>query len=121
MAVLISEFYDLVLDRRAVSRSDAGNLTRIERRLVQIIAYRLMQTIRSVPNMTLYLRLLYFVGREREGHRFVVRGLRGEGIPIYRPAVKSRRRARLKASDRKTEPLETFRKFDRGRLTGPAR
>ena len=43
MAVLLGELDDLILDRRAVPGSDAGDLARVQRRLMQVVADRLVR------------------------------------------------------------------------------
>ena len=55
MAVFVGKFYNLILDRRAISRPDALYLSRIKRRLMQVIPDRLMQTLGCVTDKALYL------------------------------------------------------------------
>jgi hypothetical protein len=46
MALLIGELYYLIFDRRAISRTDSFDLSGVKRRLMKIIANRLMQPSR---------------------------------------------------------------------------
>ena len=58
MTVLFGKLDYLVLDRWTVSRADALDLPGIERRLVQIVAYGLVQTQRGITDVAVDLRLL---------------------------------------------------------------
>ena len=64
MPVLFAEFNDLILDRRTISRANALNLARVERRPVQIVADRVVNTITRIANEALDLVLLDLFGRE---------------------------------------------------------
>ena len=119
MPVLVGKLDDLVLDRRAITRPDTFDLSRIKRRLVQIIADRLMQSVARISDKALDLRLLDLFGRERKCNRLFVRRLRLKCIPVDRSAIKPRRRSGLQTSDRKPMILKGFRQFDRCRFACP--
>src|SRR5688572_21596842 len=118
MARLIGELYNLVFDRRTVPRPYASNLSRIERRLSDVLANRVVNTLGRIPDIALDLFLRDFVGRERKWHRRTVIGLRFESAPVNRAAIESRRRSRLQTAHRKTEILQSLGQLDRCRLPG---
>src|SRR6476661_585405 len=119
MSVLIGEFDDLILDRRAVSRSNPFDLPGIQRRVMQILADRLMQSLARVADMALYLRLLNpFCGKRKCYWLFVGR-LSLECVPINRSAIKPWRSTGFQPANRKSQLLEVFSQLYRCRLTGP--
>ena len=66
MPVLVGKLNDLVFYRWAITRPDAFDLARIQRRLVQIISDSLMDTVTCVSNKTLDLQLFDFFSSERK-------------------------------------------------------
>ena len=58
MPVLIGKLDDLVFDRRAITRADAGYLTRVQRRFVQVIPDRVVDRFVREANIAIQLPLI---------------------------------------------------------------
>ena len=122
MALAIGKPHDLVLERRAVARTDAPNLAVVERRLVDVAANELVHPCRRVQRVAGDLLPVDAIGRERERH----------GRVVARPGARSarsrcsRRSSRggvpvLSRPQRKPQRLQRFGQLVRRRLAGAAR
>ncbi len=121
VARAIGEPHDLVLDRRAVARSNAFDGTRIERRAVESLANDLVRALRRVRDVAADLaRVLGSPPEEREHRRRRIAGLLGEIRVIDGAAVDARRRAGLQAPDRETQVAQPACEADRRWVAGAA-
>ena len=62
MTVLVAKFHDLVLDRRAIARANALNLTGVQWRSTDVPANRVVENPTRVSDEALYLVLFDLVG-----------------------------------------------------------
>ena len=92
---------DLVLERRAVARTDAANLPVEQRRAVDVRAHDRSHAIVRVQQVAVDLRPTDRARQEREGHRRIVAALDGERsvrdatLEVDARAIEPRRRAGL--------------------------
>ena len=103
MAGLVRKLYDLVLDRRAVPRTNTFNLSRVKRRLGDVGANRVVYLFGRVADVAVDLFLLETIRRKRKRHRYLIARLRFERVPVNGPAIEPRRRSGLEATNRKAE------------------
>ena len=108
MAVLIGKAYNLVLDGGAISRPLSRQLPAINRRFMQVFSNNLVGFRICIGNRTLYLRLDYRVGQVRKGLRFIITNLFFKTVPIDRPAIQTRGRARFEAAHIKPQGIKTL-------------
>src|SRR5215831_11187262 len=87
MARLLAELDDLVLDRRAVARSDSFDVSAIERRFVQVAPYHVVDRLVRIADEAFDLRAVYRIGLERERNGALVAGLPLELSVVDRAAV----------------------------------
>src|SRR5438045_539275 len=121
MPLALRETHDLVLDRWAIARADAGDLPRIHRRAAKIGANDGMRRRGRHRDVADDLRRLDAVGNERERRRRGVAGLHIEAGPVDRAAVEPRRRPGLEAPERKAVTGERLRQAERRLFADPAR
>src|SRR5689334_22869175 len=112
MARLVGKLDDLVLNRGAVARTDPFDLSGIERRLRNVRANRVVNLLGRIADVAVDLLLLETVSSKREWHWRFVAGLWLKRTPVDRSAVQSWRRSRLEATNRKTEPFQSFGKLN---------
>src|SRR6185503_8573360 len=120
MAGLLRKLNYLIFNRRAVTRSNAFDGARVERRFMKIGSDLFMQLFVCVAEIAIELILLDLFSRKRKGHRPVVRRLWLKSVPVNGSSVEARRRAGFQSSHRKAKPLEGLRKFDRRGFAGAA-
>src|SRR5581483_7344068 len=93
MAFLVGEANDLVLERRAIARTDPADLTVEQRRSIDIRANEIAHAIVGVNEIAVDLRTIDRVGEKRERHRRPVALLHSEStfahvtIEINRGAI----------------------------------
>ena len=87
---------------------------------MEILPNGFVKPLARIPDMTLYLRLLYPLRGEREWYRPFVRRLSLERIPVDRPSIEAGRRSRFEPSHGETEAFEVLSKLDRRGLAGAA-
>ncbi|MEY9611533.1 hypothetical protein ABIF21_004407 [Bradyrhizobium elkanii] len=121
MAVTVAEADDLVLDRGAIARSGALDLTGIHRRAMHIGPDHLMGRGRRPGDAALDLRRRNPVSHDRKRLRRLVSGLHFDRGPVDRSAVEARRRSGLEPAERKPCPFEGSRQAHGRRLADPAR
>ena len=121
MALAVREPHDLVLERRAVARADAADLTVEERRLADVLPHELVDPVRRVQQVTINLLAADLVGRERERHGRIVAALGREPRKVDAAAIEPRRRAGLQTSPGEPERFDRLGKISRGRFAGAAR
>src|SRR5215216_6874535 len=98
MTRLVRKLYDFVFYRWAVSRTDAFDLPRIERRLGEVRSNRIMHLFGRVADIALDLFLLQTVSRKRERHRHFIARLRLERAPVNCSAIQPWRGSGLQAT-----------------------
>src|SRR3954466_4566852 len=89
VSLFIRELNYFVFYRRTITRTDPLDLTGIKRRLVKIIANRLMGSLARIANKALPLRLLDLFRSERKGYGLLIRRLRFKSVPVYSSAVEA--------------------------------
>ena len=103
VAVAIAETRHLILDRRAIARTRAGNGPSPHRRATQRSACMiLMRGKRRAGDVTGDLAIHDLSCQRGKGLRLRIAPLRLEAIPMDRRAVQSRRRACLKPRHRRS-------------------
>ncbi len=75
MALTVGETDHLVLNRRTVARTGAGDIARIHRRQMQVVADQVMAGRRSAGQVTINLRHRNAVGEGRKRGWRIVAGL----------------------------------------------
>src|SRR5450759_1340968 len=114
MPFLVGEANDLVFERRAVSRTDAANLTVEERRAIDIRSHEIAHAIVGVEEVAINLRAIDWrrEKRERHGRRVAALGRECSGphlaIEIDAVAIETRRRAGLQSAPLEAARLERF-------------
>src|SRR5690606_19679923 len=107
----------LVLEGRAIARSDRFDLSRVERRAIQIPPDQLVSLRRAMGDVADHLRGFYPLGQAREGLRRIVSGLDVESIIVNASAIEPRRRACLESAKLEAGPLQGAGETLCGRLT----
>ena len=97
MARLIREAHDLILDGRAVARTDALDFAAVERRTVEVCADDLMRFRSRIGQMTYRAVIGRMVGLEGKRDNFILSLLHRKAFKVNRAAVDARRRAGLEA------------------------
>ena len=87
MGGFVREPDDLILDRRAVPRSNTLDVTAIHGRPIQIISDDLMGFFVGMRDCARNLAHKWCIGQERKHHRIIVTGLFVKAFPIYRLSV----------------------------------
>ncbi len=118
MRLLVGESHDLVFERWTVSRSNARNLSVVERGLADIRPDQVADAVVRIEDVAADLLAIDPPGHERERHRRLIAGFRREAREVDAVAVQARRRAGLQASPLQAERLERFREHVRRRLSG---
>ena len=114
---LLGEAHHLVLDRRAVARADAFDLSRVERRAVERGSDQLVRVGPRVRDPARHLRRMLVARAEVGEHRArVVAGLLVEAREFDRAAVEARRRAGLQAVDAERQLAQPGGEPRRGRI-----
>ena len=103
MALALAELDDLVLDRRAVARSDAFDAAAVHRRAFQVVADHLVRSGVRVGDPAGNLRQRRLGGLVGERARRVVAGLDLQRVIVDGAAIDSRRGARLEPADLEAE------------------
>ena len=92
MTRLVGKPDNLILNRRAVPRTDALNLTTVQRGAGDVLAAAFMRLRRGVSDVAGYLRPLDLIGNKRERSWLRIACLRFEAAPIDGPPIQPRRR-----------------------------
>ena len=106
MAVAFAEFYDLVFDRRTVTRTATCDLAGIHRRAMHVVANDLVRGGNRARDAAFDLRIGDAFGQHRERFGRIVAGLHLDALPIDGAAVQPRRRAGLQAAEREAGAFE---------------
>src|SRR5712671_5516901 len=118
MSGLVWKLNDLILDRRTIARSDAGDLSGIQGRLMKVGAYRFMNQFRGITKMAIQLLLPNLVSGERKGHWAFVRRLRLKRFPVNCSSIEPGRRAGFQSTHPQAEVLKRLCELNRSRLAG---
>src|SRR5690348_8339446 len=121
MSITLGKPHDLVLDRRAITRTGAGDLPGIHRGAVEISPDDPVRCRGGCRDMADNLWRLDPVGDERERRRRVVAWLNGELGPVDRATIEPRRCTGLEPPKRKTLTGEGLRQAERRPLADPTR
>src|SRR5206468_5551197 len=125
--LLVRKTHDLVLERRAVPRTDAADLTVEQRRSRDVRANEIAHAIVGVNQVTVDLRTIDSFGHERERDRWHVAALDGEcslgnrAAEIDTLAIESWRRSGLQPPPFEPERLQRRGEILRRRFTRAAR
>src|SRR6266498_2255232 len=95
VSILIPELNYFVLNRGAVPRTDASNLSRIKRRLMEILPNCFVQLFCRVADIASDLSLFDSVSRKRKCHGPFVCLLTLKSTPVDGPSIDSGRRPRF--------------------------
>ena len=120
MPVALAEPHDLVLDRRAIARTAAGDLARIHRRAMHVRPDDRMGRVRGAGDAAFDLRIGDLVGQGGERLRRIVRRLHLHRLPVDGLAVEPGRGAGLEASQCDAEAFKRKRQSDCRRFADPA-
>ena len=127
MPFLVREPDDLVLERRAVARPDAANLSVEQRRAVEVRAHQVADAIVGVQQMAVNLWATDPICQERERDRLIVAALEREDAPghlrieVDAPPIEPRRGAGLQPPVLEADRLERLRKLAGRRFAGAPR
>ena len=113
MTILVGEPVNLVLDRRAITRTSASNRAGIDGRLLDILGNDRVGFQRRPCNAAFDLRHRNLIGQIRKRNRLLIGGLHFKTIPGDRPAIQPCRRTRLQTPHRETKPIEPVRQANR--------
>ena len=118
---LVGETMDLVLDRRAITRTHAFNDTGEHRRAVEAATDCLVCALVGMGNPARQLaRMLLAPTEEGKHRRRIITGLLGHHSEIDAATVDPRRRARFQPAYRQFQFAQAGRQTDRGRIPGAA-
>src|SRR6516162_3695056 len=120
MTVALAKTDDLVLDRGAVARPAARDLTRIHRRSIDVLANDPVSRLDGAGDAALDLRIGDAVSQRRERLRRLVSWLHFDPAPVDRAPVEPRRRAGLESPESEAEPRQRCRQADRRSLADTA-
>src|SRR5439155_11767193 len=115
--LLLGKANDLVLERRAIPRSDPSNLAVEERRQREIRPHQIVDAIVRVNQIAVDLRAINRAGQKRERRWRNIAALDEErsvfdsGGEIDAAAIEARRRARLEPPPLEPEGLQRLREF----------
>src|SRR5581483_10459411 len=120
MPFLVGEADDLILDGRAIAWPTPLNLPRIHRRPPKVGADDVVDCRRRVGDMAIELRLRDVLGRETEGSRVGIAGLRFAFGEVDGAAIEPAWRAGLEAGELKAAGGEAIAERLGGLVAGPA-
>ena len=120
MGFLVSEPHDLVLDRRAITRTDPLDMPPIHCRAIEIVADDLVGLFVGMRNSAGNLADLRPLRQEGKHHRIVISRLAVEDIPVDRLPVQPGRRSGFQTSKGQAELRNAFRQQVRGLVTHPS-
>src|SRR5579871_3699749 len=123
MHLLVRELDDLVLDRRAVARTDRLNLPAVHRGPVNVFADNAVRLGRGVCDVARHLRVVMSdpLRAEAERRRVDVAGLGSETRPVNTASVETRRSAGLQAATAQAQFLQRLAQEHRVRLARASR
>src|SRR5690606_25616843 len=104
--VALREAHDLVLDARAVARTDADDAPLVHRRAVRVLGDQRVRRRRRARQPARHLLAGETLGAERERPRWLVAGLQLEALEVDRVGGEPRRRPGLVAAEPQAERRE---------------
>ena len=125
MTLLVGEPHDLVLERRAIARADALNLSVEQRRSIDVGAHEVADAIVGMQEVTVDLRPRGGWRKKREQDRRIVSAFDVKNSALHLEleidalAIQPRRRPRLQTAPLESDRLERLGQLARPRLAHP--
>src|SRR4029079_8462213 len=116
--LLVRKPHDLVFERRAITRTHAGDLAVVERRSADVAPHQFAHTVGRMDEMTVDLLAHDGAGQKRKRHDRVIAALSREARKVDRTSIEPRRRAGFQPPHAESEAAQRFREITRRRLTG---
>src|SRR5260370_12469601 len=114
---LIGKLDDLVFNARAVARANGLDLSRIHRRVMNVLRDNTVSLGWREGDVAGHLPLLDVFGTEAERRRVGIARLHLKARPVNAASIEARRRAGLEAASAQAQQLERFAQQLRWRLT----
>ena len=118
--LLVREAHDLVFERRAIPGTDAGNLSVVERRLMDVPTHQIVDLCRRVNDVTGDLWRRDCGGLVRKRHHRIVAKVFGKPTEVDAPAIEARGSPGLEPPHLESKRAQRLRQMMRRRFTGAA-